>query len=653
VPELSNSNSSHCEGEEDYFHQVDTSFIASDTEVGEVQSSKRLSINVEDDSEEENEAIGEVQLLYEKVNLNASASNRSKSKRSDGDDVLMDLNYKNLYSRDVNRRLPDRFHHRKGQPSFDVSDLGTLKAGGFEISRRGVTKIPSLSHARRLSTYGTDLHEEDLVKLGELGRGQNGCVMKAFHIPTISIVALKTLSAFSKDERHQLVKELSAFYCAHHPHLVSLMGASFAEGQITLGLEYCNRGSLDQIVEKYGPIQETTLRSVARHLMSALAHLGSLHMIHRDIKPANMLITSEGTVKISDFGLVKQLDGTQAMCATFVGTQAYLSPERILGEQYTAAADIWSIGISLIYLARGELALPKDYWALIQLLTQAPPTLTVDEGFSEDMCHFVNSCLQHDADKRPSATTLLTHPWLQEEPKESTDLTSKAAPWTEFIDPPQREIDLVIDAMIRHYYSSKDELPLEPEDFRRIERIANQFGCHPNTIQHAFIKRFRLTKAGSISPLNPESHPPLLSPKAKAINFSTGSSQIHSSKHSLFSPSNTKSFTFTGSLSQPNTNLHRTNSAISPSGRLFHSYQITSPTTRVSSTYTFVYASPVSATSMNIPQRNRENSVNSIPVNNSSALNQSSQLQPDPYNNALVPSIADSSYSYSYSYSPS
>ena len=76
--------------------------------------------------------------------------------------------------------------------------------------------------------------------------------------------------------------------------------------------------------------------------------------MHRDIKPDNILVNSEGFVKLTDFGITKQIDGEESLAGTFVGTLNYMSPERMEGERYSYAGDVWSLGIVLIELATGQ-----------------------------------------------------------------------------------------------------------------------------------------------------------------------------------------------------------------------------------------------------------------------------------------------------------
>ena len=437
--------------------------------------------------------------------------------------------------------------HRKGQLSYELTDGGTLLAGGYEINSKGVMRtpnfrpsvsggqainlldgVPALSAAaggeHRSSTAGAaagsggvlttsipststsptnqspnssvllgeSLQLCDLVRLSELGAGASGTVVKALHLPTLRLLALKTVSVFSQTDRHQLVKELNGFSTASGPNILQFVGACFAEGSCVMALELMNRGSLEDLVKRYGRVtDEAFLRSMVRQMMLGLSQLARLHCVHRDIKLANLLMDADGRVVLADFGLLRQLDGTQDMCSTFLGTMAFLSPERITGDTYTTKSDVWSTGISIVYLVKGELSMPTEYWSLLSIVNSAAPSLTTADGASELLCDFVRCCLQKDPAERWSADQLLAHPWMT-----ADKLPSKGVggvwPVGESVSSDAAELDKIVDAVAAHYYRDVPYTASEA-DLERAKQLAKQLGCGVSIVDEAFRARFATT----------------------------------------------------------------------------------------------------------------------------------------------------------------
>jgi len=135
------------------------------------------------------------------------------------------------------------------------------------------------------------------------------------------------------------------------------------------------------------------------------------------MKPGNILLNARGEIKISDFGLSAELDSTKEMCATFIGTHAYMSPERLGGKPYSFASDIWSLGITLLECALGQYPYTaytgSNYFVLLsQIINDPPPQLPAD-SYSAEFRDFINCCLNKDPDFRPSAHQLLMHPFVR------------------------------------------------------------------------------------------------------------------------------------------------------------------------------------------------------------------------------------------------
>ncbi|KAJ7250021.1 Pkinase-domain-containing protein [Mycena haematopus] len=199
-----------------------------------------------------------------------------------------------------------------------------------------------------------DLRNEDLKDLQELGQGNGGSVKKVEHIPTGKIMAKKIVLIDAKPSvRKQILRELQIMHDCNSKYIISFWGAFIADPNICMCIELMDKGSLDGIYKKIGPIEIDVVGMVALAVLEGLTYLYDVHrIIHRDIKPSNILCNSQGEIKICDFGVSGEL--INSIADTFVGTSTYMSPERIQGAQYTVKSDVWSLGVSLIELALGR-----------------------------------------------------------------------------------------------------------------------------------------------------------------------------------------------------------------------------------------------------------------------------------------------------------
>jgi eukaryotic-like serine/threonine-protein kinase len=195
---------------------------------------------------------------------------------------------------------------------------------------------------------------------GVLGRGGMGVVYKARHLALKRTVALKMILAGGHAGSRELARfrvEAEAVARLQHPNIVQIHEVGAADGRPYCALEFVEGGSLAQkLVGQPLPARE------AARLVEALAQAMQLvhnrNVVHRDLKPANVLLATDGTPKVTDFGLARQLDsdGGQTQSGAVMGTPSYMAPEQASGQAHEAgpAADTYALGAILYACLTGR-----------------------------------------------------------------------------------------------------------------------------------------------------------------------------------------------------------------------------------------------------------------------------------------------------------
>jgi len=270
-----------------------------------------------------------------------------------------------------------------------------------------------------------------------LGQGASGYVQKAVHKPSGTPLAIKSINVYDKHKRHQLVNDLKALHASNCEYLVQLYGAYFDEGTVKVALECMDIGSLGDIMKlikrSKGTLQplitEPVMVEIVQQILKGLSFLHKIrHQVHRDIKPDNILINSQGRVKLTDFGISKELEETISSCKTFVGTLFYMSPERMENEHYSFPSDIWSLGLVMIEMASGIYPYPESNNFLeMHHTVKLSPSATLPSGshYSSELIDFISNCLQKSPEHRLTALQLLAHPWISK----NQEHTNEFATW--------------------------------------------------------------------------------------------------------------------------------------------------------------------------------------------------------------------------------
>jgi serine/threonine protein kinase len=192
----------------------------------------------------------------------------------------------------------------------------------------------------------------------EVGRGGMGIVYKARDISLNRLVALKMLGPQANARgRSRLRHEADAISRLHHPFIVRLFDLVDHDNQFCMVMEFVGGGSLAKMARAQA-LPRVEAAEYVRKLAEAMQYAHEHNIIHRDLKPSNVLLTDDGTPKISDFGLAKRLDDDTSLTqsGTVLGTPDYMAPEQAEGKirDLRPSADIYALGCILYELLTGQ-----------------------------------------------------------------------------------------------------------------------------------------------------------------------------------------------------------------------------------------------------------------------------------------------------------
>lgn len=244
--------------------------------------------------------------------------------------------------------------------------------------------------------------------ISTLATGGTAVLYKAIQKSLDREVVIKKLHSHLTSDRNftrRFELEAKAAASLDHENIVRIIDSGASRDNYYIVMEHIDGITLKDILEKHGTIKEDLALLIAREICLGLDHAHQRGIIHRDIKPANIMVTGDGQVKITDFGLAKlrQSHLQETMSDTLLGTPLYMSPEQAIGEGIDGRSDLFSLGTICYEMITGKQPfIGENYAAVIQNIIHRSirPPSRINSHTSAETDSIVMKALSREPGKR-------------------------------------------------------------------------------------------------------------------------------------------------------------------------------------------------------------------------------------------------------------
>lgn len=278
------------------------------------------------------------------------------------------------------------------------------------VGRTGQTRVESIS--RRMWTsldmeagrIGQSIHQYSIRNV--VDGGGMGIVYQAWDRRLNRMVALKFLRQDDLDSDEAIerfIKEARASAALDHPNICGIFEVEKApDGAPFFAMPWYDGHTVAELLDQ-GPLSPDVCRSVLSQTAQGLRHAHQHGLVHCDIKPGNLFVTTEGRVKILDFGIVQLVENRgETSGGAIMGTLPYMCPQRLGGQPCTAQSDLWSLGVVGYEMLTGEKPFPgSDRQGLQQEIITGPAKLP--SRTPVDLRRLVEALLEQDPEDRPDS----------------------------------------------------------------------------------------------------------------------------------------------------------------------------------------------------------------------------------------------------------